>query len=201
MPRWPWTWPRANFPIPNPSFPHLNPGQNGNHTRMSWSTSRYNCIAWAADDPMRPWWPQSYNAYWPPSPVINANTIPAFMSAFESLGYVDCAGDYSLELGYEKIAIYAWPNGDPQHAARQLANGQWTSKLGLRYWPDIRHSLPKDVSGPLYGQPVCCMKRPRQKLSLHNSFSRLSRLAHIFIWEVSTFARWLTFGGTMYDER
>lgn len=196
MPKWPWSWPRAGCPIPNPAFPNLISGENGNHKLTSWSTSRYNCIAWAADDPMRPWWPGQFQAYWP-SKAINDVTIPAFISAFATLDYGVCT-DESLEPGFEKIAIYAL-NGVPQHAARQLRDGTWTSKMGLAYWPDIRHSTLDVVSGPCYGTPVCYMKRERRRFTIVAAFNQIARLVRIFIWEITTLIKWLTFGGTMYD--
>ena len=198
MPRWPWTWPRASHPVPNPWFPNLIPGKNGNHKRVSWSTSRYNCIAWAADDAMRPWWPQSLNAYWPSAPVINDVTIPAFVSAFNSIGYELCA-DRSLERGFEKIALYASPDKVPLHAARQLRSGAWTSKMGSAYWPDIRHSTVLDVVGLNYGHPVRYMRRRRRTL-LVESLSHTIRLFRIMYWEIETFVRWCRYGGTMYDD-
>lgn len=197
MSRWPWSWPRAGFPIPNQRFPNLIFGKNGNNKRTSWSTSRYNCTAWAADDPMRPWWPQSFNAYWP-SNAINDNTIPAFVSAFQTLGYEVCA-DGSLEPGFEKVAIYARPDKKPQHAARQLRDGRWTSKMGLAYWPDIRHDTLDVVSGPVYGAPVCYMRRPRKSVTFTAMFARLIRLGRIQMWEITTFVKWVRFGGRMYD--
>lgn len=199
MHRWPWTWPRANVPILNRSFPNLVPGRNGNHKRTSWSTSRYNCIAWAADDPLRPWWPQTNNAYWPVT-AINDITLEAFVSAFKTLDYQECTNE-SLESGFEKVAIYARPSdGVPQHAARQLRDGKWTSKLGAAYWPDIRHDTLDVVGGPIYGEPVRYMRRARRPVTLRNGYSRLARLARVFIWEITTLARWLRYGGTMYDD-
>lgn len=46
----------------------------------------------------------------------------------------------------------------PKHAARQLASGRWTSKLGKL--EDIDHAL-HDLEGMLYGAVVLFMKRPR----------------------------------------
>ncbi|MBV8359212.1 MAG: hypothetical protein JO189_14955 [Deltaproteobacteria bacterium] len=149
---------------------------------------------------MRPWWPLSpLNAYWP-SEAIDAETIPAFISAFKTLGYEECADD-SLEKGFEKIAIYATANYEPKHAARQLRDGGWTSKMGIAYWPDIRHDSPEAVSGPAYGMPVCYMKRPRKRLTPKLAWFRAVRRLRILIWELATFARWVRYGGTMYDNR
>lgn len=63
---------------------------------------------------------------------------------FLAAGYELC-GDGSLEDRYEKIAIYA-KDGEPTHAARQLGDGRWTSKLGK--YEDIEH----DSLDALYGE-------------------------------------------------
>jgi hypothetical protein len=63
---------------------------------------------------------------------------------------------HALEVGFEKIALYATPDGEPTHAARQLLNGKWTSKLGR--WQDIEHELDGLV-GELYGTVRRILKR------------------------------------------
>lgn len=118
------------------------------------STPVYNCIAWAASETHRFWWPNP-QAYWPPS-VPREETIEAFVSAFATLGYLPCDSDQS-EAGIEKVALFA--AGDtPQHAARQLETGTWTSKLGKNM--DIEHPL-KAVEGNEYGSIVEILQRPR----------------------------------------
>ena len=88
-------------------------------------------------------------------------TLSAFIAAFETLQYQQCA-DGSLETGYEKIVLFARMNPDgvlaPTHAARQLPNGRWTSKIGQ--CEDIEHQQVEDVNGPTYGTPVQFMSRP-----------------------------------------
>ena len=71
------------------------------------------------------------------------NTIDSVIELFRGVGYEPC-NDGSLETGNEKIAIYAM-NSEPTHAARQLPNGQWTSKLGQ--YEDIVHSTPEELQG------------------------------------------------------
>jgi hypothetical protein len=83
-------------------------------------------------------------------------TLVAFVEAFRVLGYEEC-DDGSLEDGYQKIAIFADDAGNPTHAARQLPNGEWTSKLGQL--EDIVHATVDDVNGPTYGTPVEFMRR------------------------------------------
>jgi hypothetical protein len=117
----------------------------------------YNCIAYAAGDEGRRWWPAAWpHAYWPPH-LPNTVTVDAFIALFIDLGYQECAtGD--LEKGFEKVAIFADANGDPTHAARQLPNGRWKSKLGS--WEDIQHSLYGLEAGD-YGKAVRFLRRTR----------------------------------------
>jgi len=68
-------------------------------------TAEYNCIAWAAGDTSRWWWPDSLeSSYWPDD-VQRSETLEAFVKAFETLSYTVCdAPEY--EEGFEKIASY-----------------------------------------------------------------------------------------------
>ena len=114
----------------------------------------YNCIAWAAEDTARWWWPESDDAYWP-SGVSDETSVAAFVEAFETLGYERCEGDW-LENGYLKIAIYADANDEPTHASRQLPDGSWTHKLGE--WEDLTSTL-RGVVCDAYGDPIVYMRR------------------------------------------
>ena len=120
----------------------------------------YNCIAWAAHDVHRPWWPAGYG-FWPRW-IEPEETIDCFIRAFQLLGYKVCE-DSHREFGYQKVALYALRN-DPKHMARQLSDGSWTSKLGQS--EDITHFTLDAVEayGPEpwygeYGAPVVFMKR------------------------------------------
>jgi len=133
-------------------FPNLDAE---GYSQTSPATEDYNCIAWAAgrqDDWWRP--DPAFVSYWPEQ-APRAETLDAFDVAFASLGYQPCA-DGRQERGVEKIALYAL-NGKTKHAARQLSDGSWTSKLGEGL--DISHSL-RGLEGPLYGQVVAYMRRP-----------------------------------------
>lgn len=90
--------------------------------------------------------------YWP-DPLAE-NHLSSFQSAFEGLGFEVCE-DGALEAGFEKVAIYAL-HGQPKHAARQTADGNWTSKLGNEW--DIWHEQDA-LNGPVYGEPVLFLKR------------------------------------------
>lgn len=103
----------------------------------------YNCIAWAACDKLRWWWPDLLKKRYGPADVLRDETLTAFQQAFASLGYPVCAGE-ELEAGFEKVALFADADRFPTHATRQLNNGHWTSKLGEI--EDIEHTL-RDLEG------------------------------------------------------
>ena len=80
----------------------------------------------------------------------------------KELGFAMCS-DGSLEVGFEKIAIYSMSGGVAwDHVARQLPDGQWTSKLGELL--DITHtdleSLTRSGNKPGYGEVSWFLKRP-----------------------------------------
>jgi hypothetical protein len=135
------------------TFPNLN---HEHYELKSPDTDAYNCIAWAAHDTER-WWEPSGDDdhYWPPElPFIY--TFENYVCAFEIQGYETCDSD-RFELGYEKVALYVDTDGTPQHMARQLPSGLWTSKVG-RAW-DIEHQTVHAVEGNIYGTVVRYMKR------------------------------------------
>lgn len=82
-------------------------------------------------------------------------TPRGFAAAFAGEGYHPCVGG-ALVPGEEKICLYA-KNGKPTHAARQLSNGRWTSKLGPD--EDVEHDL-SDLEGRRYGRPEAWFARP-----------------------------------------
>src|ERR1035437_7841405 len=68
-------------------------------------TNRYNCIAWAAGENFRNWWPDPWGiGYWPPG-VVREVTVSAFMLAYGIIGFTLCF-DGSLEPGVQKLALY-----------------------------------------------------------------------------------------------
>ena len=121
-------------------------------------TWRYNCIAFTADDVSAWWWPddaKDSDAYWPID--RREEKLDCFMEAYQSLGYAACEEE-GKEEGFEKIAIYAL-NGIPSHAAKQLPDGRWKSKLGPD--EDIHHNSVKALEDDFnYGKVVQYMKRP-----------------------------------------
>jgi hypothetical protein len=122
----------------------------------------YNCIAWAAEETDCKWWPwKGVGVYWPPG-VREDPSVDAFVEAYGTKGYTPCGMDACFEPNYNKVALYAkhGPSGlEVQHAARQLANGCWTSKLGDEQ--DIEHHSLQDIEGPVYGRVVCILRRSK----------------------------------------
>jgi hypothetical protein len=115
----------------------------------------YNCIAHAAGFTDNWWWPDPDGFdYWPAG-IARERTLQAFLQAFATVGYNACANG-SLEPGWEKVAIYATAEG-PTHAARQLDDARWTSKLGPD--DDIEHVLD-GLCSPLYGSVTQFLRRP-----------------------------------------
>jgi hypothetical protein len=118
----------------------------------------YNCIAWAAGDTEHWWWPGDPARTYSPLEVPRQETLEACRDAFATLGYVVCE-QADLEPGFEKIALFAEADGTPAHAARQLRDGTWTSKLGMS--EDIQRAL-EDLTGTVYGSVVQLLKRGLQ---------------------------------------
>lgn len=119
-------------------------------------TGKYNCIAHAANDETRKW--DTYPGYYWPKNAARGEGIDALVSAFEIIGYERCQ-DGKFEAAYEKVVLYADGNGYWTHAAKQLDDGVWSSKLGDSF--DIRHRTPQAVSGDLYGKVIYYMKRAK----------------------------------------
>ena len=116
----------------------------------------YNCVAWAAGDVTRWWWPaESPFAYWPAG-VEREESLASFIGAFATLGYEPTTSD-DHEPGFEKVAIFASRDGVPTHVARQIDDGSWTSKLGGL--EDIRHIDVTGVAGGEYGEVIAFLKR------------------------------------------
>jgi hypothetical protein len=132
----------------------LFPGLRGSQYEItSPEDIEYNCIAWATGDTEHWWWPDE-SSYWPAGVPLE-ETIAAFVAVFEQLGFESC-DDPLPEVGFEKVAIYASPDGTPTHAAKQVEHRFWSSKLGALQ--DIQHSL-NDLIGTDYGDVVRILKR------------------------------------------
>src|SRR5579863_6609036 len=143
----------------NPNdFPDLKESEYVVRSRRS---LRYNCIAWAADDNSRWWWPDPMGVGAWPRGVAREESLAAFQHAFAALGYRPCGLDISLEEGFEKVAIFV-DLGSPTHAAWQRPDGTWSSKMGQ--CEDIDHrrlDLFSGAPGKAYGGVRAIMKRRR----------------------------------------
>lgn len=137
-------------------FPKLS---SSDYEVTSEESTNYNCIAYAADDVSRKWTCLPFIPYYWPSNAMQGGGIDALISAFEAIGYETC-GDGEIERGFEKVALYGDSNDEWTHAAKQLGDGHWTSKLGNL--EDIRHAKLESLEGKAYGTVVQFMKRPCQ---------------------------------------
>jgi hypothetical protein len=118
----------------------------------------YNCIAYAAGDETRKWEGFRELGYHWPEGAQEGHSLDALISAFQQLGYTICDTE-GLDPGFEKVALFVDNDGLWTHAAKQCADGKWTSKLGNL--EDIIHRTPQAVAGPggAYGEVACFMKR------------------------------------------
>lgn len=138
-------------------FPNMKHDKNFEIT--SPNTRGYNCISWACGKVDVWYWPPlgkdlEDDEYWPED--VNDDTkIETFIEAMKAEGFMLCS-DGEVESSVTKIALYS-KDGCCTHAARQLSNGLWTSKLG--FWNDIQHSSPQSLEGDMYGKVYCYMKK------------------------------------------
>jgi hypothetical protein len=132
-----------------PDFPRLTPD---NARTTSPPSPDYNCVAWAVGDTEHWWQP---GVYWPIPVAPDAYGISALAQALRAVGFEPCA-DGRPEAGYDKVALYS-DGLFYTHAARQLPNGRWTSKLGRS--EDIEHDTPDAVAGGAYGEVVQFLRR------------------------------------------
>lgn len=116
----------------------------------------YNCIAWAVGETDR-WWSHVDPYYWP-SNAPKSSSIGALVEVFLGEGYENCK-DSELEPRFEKVALFA-ESGQWRHAARQLEDGTWTSKLGV--FQDIEHKSLETLTGTYYGEVYCLLRRKKK---------------------------------------
>ena len=133
--------------------------ENENFRYTSPKKKAYNCVAWAVGISNL----QIDMFYFRDVFDLDSNALDHSAS-----GYAKCLSQYygfelcanlEFEPGFEKIALYEDNNHDFTHAARQLENGKWTSKMGT--YEDIEHDTLDAVSGSFYGKPVLYMKREK----------------------------------------
>lgn len=115
----------------------------------------YNCIAWAAGEQNRFWWPRPEEEYYWPSDVPRVETREAFIQAFGALGFeVFEYMSVSWDPKEWEVVAFLQRGDEVRHAARQLPTGRWTSKMGVGM--DIDH----EITGG-YGGVGWMMRRPR----------------------------------------
>ena len=125
-------------------FPYL---ARENFTIIAPASGQYNCIAYAVGDTSQPWSDEPGD-YWPPEVARNP-TVQGLENLFRWLRYQKCHSP-RLEADYQKVALYG-STGLWKHAALQMPNGRWRSKLGIG--PLIEHETPRGLSGETYGRP------------------------------------------------
>lgn len=120
----------------------------------------YNCIAYAAGYTDR-WWTYAdgpEDEYYWPELASRTPFIQSLIEVFVGLGYEPCENSHR-EAGYAKVALYVDEQGEWTHAAVQLPDGSWSSKLGPD--EDIRHQTPESLVGASYGTVHCIMRLRR----------------------------------------
>jgi len=117
---------------------------------------RYNCIAWAVGDISHYWYDVKIKGYYWPPDAPSADTVEGWVYIFEILGYRK-TDRRDLEPEFEKIAIYVTGEGFPEHVARQVSSGKWSSKMGRGC--DMEHSTLEDIEGEIVGKAEVIMKR------------------------------------------
>lgn len=154
-------------------FPNL---ELDNHHETSPKSDDYNCYAWAVGENDEKWAPYTGYTWFRGFPKFSLSNPPeedidSYKEGFASIGYEECT-DGNLEKGFEKIALYGIGKS-VKHAARQLENGYWTSKLGD--YQDIEHYTVSILEGRGYGQATIFMKRKKAgKFSL--MLSKMNKL-------------------------
>jgi hypothetical protein len=143
----------------NEALEHDFPGlREAQYCVTSPMTPAYNCAAWAVGETNRCFDPHLIEGnYWPPN-VARVLSIETLMQVYRTFGYMKCASSF-LELGIEKIAVYTDARNVPTHLARQLASGNWTSKLGASQ--DIEHNRLEALEGEIYGHATVILQRPK----------------------------------------
>lgn len=135
---------------------YVRPELRTNYAVTSPASDDYNCIAWAAGREDVWAWPGSEPYHWWPSELPTSPEMEAIAAFFAALGY-EPTESFAKEDGYEKVEIYG-RDGGPTHAARQLPDSSWTSKVGAA--EDVRHdSLAVFETESGYGSVVLLMRR------------------------------------------
>lgn len=117
---------------------------------------RYNCVTWSMNDTKR-WWDWEEDAFWIEG-IPQDGKLTTFEKLFNKLGFEICFNE-EYEIDYQKIVLFSVDGTHCMHVARQLKNGNWTSKLGVSH--DVEHTLVA-MEGGIYGDGVVFMKRKHE---------------------------------------
>lgn len=132
------------------AFPLLG----NNFAVVSNSSARYNCIAHSLG---------IHNRWIDPQTGPAGKRLAPMDRLYAARGYHRAAGlDFGRRQGQQKVVVYAVRDASGKitrvtHAALQMPDGTWTSKLGQL--PLIRHASPQALAGPEYGVPVAVYVR------------------------------------------
>ena len=135
------------------NFPRLSEDNFRITSPAKWE---YNCLAWTLNDTMT-WWSTAPGYYWPPRVPRPMTNLVNVIQLYEREGFTRC-DSAAFEAGFERIVLYS-ADGHFVHAARQLENGRWTSKLGPH--EDIEHDTPEALLGGEFELVACILRRSR----------------------------------------
>ena len=134
-------------------FPSL--AESG-YSKSSEQDPFYNCFAFAVHDTGQYWQKVPVKGYY--WPLDRDDRLEDWIGAL-ALNNFKPTDDPGLEAGFEKVCIYVNASGSPEHVARQLESGKWTSKIGKL--EDIQHDTLMGLEGAEYGTPTIIMRRRR----------------------------------------
>lgn len=131
------------------------PNLNGNFEYTSIETKNYNCVAWAVHITHKR---IQFDYLDDGEPDMEQN-VSRYIEFYIKEGFEVCENDL-LENGIEKIVLYCYTDSlEFSHVARQLEDGEWTSKMGDL--EDISHRTVDTLVGSFYGKPHIYLKRKR----------------------------------------
>jgi hypothetical protein len=131
-----------------------------NSTEVNWRgtsdpTAAYNCLSWSVHREDVWMWPDERQQFSWPRDMARAETIAVFRLFFETIGFRECTSALP-EAGVQKIAVFG-RHDFPEHVARQLSTGKWTSKLSDKL--DIEHDDLGVLEDGTYGVVRLIMRR------------------------------------------
>lgn len=139
-----------------PHLEHLFPAlSRSEYSKSSEQDRFYNCFAFAVHDTGQYWQKVSVRGYY--WPLERDDRLEDWIKALH-LNNFEVTDNRDLEPGFEKVSIYV-KAGSPEHVARQLESGKWTSKIGKL--EDIEHATLSGLEGEEYGEATIFMKRKR----------------------------------------